>query len=541
VSKNTALKSTINLPKTSFKMKANLPVKEPRTLEWWDSIDVYSTIRASRADAKPYILHDGPPYGNASIHLGQALNKTLKDFVVKSRSMMGFDARYVPGWDCHGLPIEHRVDKELGERRASMGPLQIRQLSRDYAIKFIDVQRGEFYRLGVFWDRCLDAREERENLPNRKAIYRTIDRSYEAEIIRQLGRFFTKNAVYHGVKPVHWCYSCRTALAEAEVEYIDRVDPSIYVKFPVRALERRVPELAGREVSLVIWTTTPWTLPANLAVALHPSLVYLALDIDGETMIVAEGRAAEVAATLGWNSPTEIARFVGAELVGEGDDWIGTAAPISRPYPATDGPAAGDGVLILGEHVTLDAGTGCVHTAPQDRRRPAQPRSAASLRKPRTQLPALLAMHEPGLVSFDAPVVHLDGRGRPALPGAGADQRDELDPGPGRDPHRPDDRDSTRLVHFTPADLGRSDSRGCLLELHRERPAGVREGSGAVRPPRTTVPRGGLGCLVRQAEWRKRTRSIHLGRGTPRTLGSGYRELPDLRIQCGAVGTRAHR
>jgi isoleucyl-tRNA synthetase len=364
VSKNTALKSTINLPKTSFKMKANLPVKEPRTLEWWDSIDVYAAIRAARAGTKPYVLHDGPPYANGSIHLGQALNKTLKDFVVKSRSMMGFDARYVPGWDCHGLPIEHRVDKALGERRASMGPLQVRQLSRDYATKFIDVQRREFYRLGVFWDRRLDAHEEAEGLPNRKAIYRTIDRSYEAEIVRQLGRFFTKNAVYHGVKPVHWCYTCRTALAEAEVEYIDRVDPSIYVKFPVRGLEARVPQLAGRDVSLVIWTTTPWTLPANLAVALHPSLVYVALDVDGDTLIVAEGRQAEVAATLGWSSPTEVARFSGTELVGDGEDWIGTAAPISRPYPATDGPAAGDGVLILGEHVTLDAGTGCVHTAP---------------------------------------------------------------------------------------------------------------------------------------------------------------------------------
>jgi isoleucyl-tRNA synthetase len=364
VSKNVELKSTINLPKTAFSMKANLPRREPETLAWWDEIDVYRRIREARAGKPAYVLHDGPPYANGNIHLGQAMNKILKDFVVKSRSMSDRDAAYVPGWDCHGLPIEHRVDKELGSRKASMSPLEVRDRCRAYAEKFIEVQAGEFRRLGVLWDRKLDAREREERTPSRQAIYRTIDHTYEAEIIRQLSRFFAKGAVYHGVKPVHWCYSCKTALAEAEVEYADRRDTSIFVKFPVEGLGSRVPALDGRKVSVAIWTTTPWTLPANLAVTLHPDLTYLALDVDGEVMIVAEGLLEALRAPLGWEEATELARFTGAELVGSGDDWVGTGAPVERPYLAPAGAAAGPGVLILGDHVTLDAGTGCVHTAP---------------------------------------------------------------------------------------------------------------------------------------------------------------------------------
>jgi isoleucyl-tRNA synthetase len=345
-------------------MKANLPRREPEILDWWDGIDLYGQIRETREGLPTYVLHDGPPYANGHIHLGQALNKILKDFVVKSRSMMGRDALYVPGWDCHGLPIENRVDKELGVEKIKMHPLEVRERCRAYAERFIDVQRQEFRRLGVFWDRAGDAREETEGVPSRSAIYRTIDRTYEAEVIHQLGRFFTKGAVYHGVKPVHWCYSCKTALAEAEVEYGDRSDLSIYVKFPVRGLERRVGELAGRAVSTVIWTTTPWTLPANLAVALHPELPYVAVEIGDEVMIVAEGLLAKTGMVLGWTSPPVVARFTGRELVGEGDDWVGADAPVERPYRAPTGPAASDGVLILGDHVTLEAGTGCVHTAP---------------------------------------------------------------------------------------------------------------------------------------------------------------------------------
>ncbi len=345
-------------------MKANLPQREPEIQRFWERADAYGAIRRARRDAEPFVLHDGPPYANGNIHLGQALNKILKDFVVKSRNMMGRDAAYVPGWDCHGLPIEHRVDKELGPRKATLDRIAFRARCRAYAEKFIEVQSGEFLRLGVLWDRELDRAERESDAPSRRAIYRTIDRTYEAEIVRQLGRFFTAHAVYHGEKPVHWCWSCRTALAEAEVEYEDRTDPSIYVKMPVRGLERRVPALAGRSVALVIWTTTPWTLPANLAVAMHPDLPYVGVDVAGEVLIVAEGLLAEVAAKLDWGSPEVVARFTGRELVGEGDAWIGLDAPIERPYPTPHGPSAGPGVLVLGEHVTLDAGTGNVHTAP---------------------------------------------------------------------------------------------------------------------------------------------------------------------------------
>ncbi len=358
------LKSTISLPKTSFKMKANLPQKEPQTLEWWESINVYGKIREAHAGDPTFVFHDGPPYANGNIHLGQALNKTLKDFVVKSRSMMGRDARYVPGWDCHGLPIEHRVDKELGAKKAGMHPLHVRERCRRYALKFIKVQRKEFRRLGVFWDWTLDAEEEKHDAPNRTAIYRTLDRSYEAEVIRQMGRFFTNGSIYHGVKPVHWCWSCKTALAEAEVEHADRTDPSIYVRLPVANTASRIPELDGLNVAVLIWTTTPWTLPANLAVALHAQLDYVAVRRGDAAWIVAAGLLAAVSDACGWDEPEVLARFKGAQLVGEGDDWVGEALPVDRPYLAPSGAAARPGVLILGNHVTLEAGTGCVHTAP---------------------------------------------------------------------------------------------------------------------------------------------------------------------------------
>jgi len=364
VSKNTTLKSTLNLPRTSFSMKANLPKREPEILDWWDSVDVYAKIGEANAGKPTYVLHDGPPYANAHIHLGQALNKILKDFVVKSRSMMGHNARYVPGWDCHGLPIELRVDRELGERMDGMDALEIRRRCREHAERFIDVQRQDFRRLGVLWDRAGDAHEEAQGAPSRRAIYRTIDHAYEAEIIRNLGRFFTKGAVYHGVKPVHWCASCETALAEAEVEYMDRTDPSIWVRFPLKGAEQRIPALAGRRTALLIWTTTPWTLPANLAVTLHPDLRYVALDINGENLIIAEGLLEPVSSTLGWRDPKVVAGFRGEELVGSGEEWAGRSVPVERPYLAPSGDAAGDGVMLLGEHVTLEAGSGCVHTAP---------------------------------------------------------------------------------------------------------------------------------------------------------------------------------
>ena len=345
-------------------MKADLARREPETLEWWGRIGLYRRVREARRGRPTFVLHDGPPYANGHIHLGQALNKILKDIVVKSRSMAGHDASYVPGWDCHGLPIERRVEQELGAERGSLHPLELRRRCRECAEHFIRVQGEEFRRLGVVWDHAQDAREEAAGAPNRSAIYRTIDRAYEAEIVRQLGRFFTQGSVYYGVKPVHWCTTCKTALAEAEVEYEERRDPSIWVRFPVRGLEERVPELAGRDVALVAWTTTPWTLPANLAIALHPDLPYVAIEVGRSTFIVAEGLMAQTAGKLGWDAPHVVARFTGRELVGEGASSIGAAASIDRPYPTATGPAAGPGRLVLGEHVTLEAGTGAVHTAP---------------------------------------------------------------------------------------------------------------------------------------------------------------------------------
>ena len=350
MSPNVELKSTIALPKTDFPMKADLPKREPTILEWWDAIDAYGRVQEARAGRPSFVFHDGPPYANNNIHLGQGLNKILKDFVVKSRSMMGFDTPYVPGWDCHGLPIEHRVDKDLGPKKAGLSALAVRALCRAHAEKYIGIQKSEFRRLGVFWNRALDAREEAENAPSRRATYRTIDRTYEAEIVRQLGGFFSRGSVYYGDKPVHWCFSDKTALAEAEVEYEERTDPSVYVKLPVRGLEAKVPELAGKKAAFVVWTTTPWTLPANLAVAVHPDLPYVAVEVGGEALIVAEGLLKDVAEKLSWGSPRIIARFVGKQIDRGGE--------VERPY--ADGP----GVIVVGTHVTLDAGTGVVHTAP---------------------------------------------------------------------------------------------------------------------------------------------------------------------------------
>ncbi len=345
-------------------MKAGLPNREPRTLSWWSKIDVFNRIRKSREKDEPYGLHDGPPYANGQIHLGHALNKILKDIVVKSRTMMGYDADYIPGWDCHGLPIEHHMDKKLGSKKANMTALQFRAACREYAERFIVIQGDEFQRLGIFWDRATDTSEHDADAPNRTAIYRTLDRTYEAEIIRQVGRFFENGAIYHGEKPVHWCPSCRTALAEAEVEYEDRTDPSVYVKFPVQGLDARVPELSGRKVVLLIWTTTPWTLPANLAVALHPELPYAAVEVGDEVHIIAEGLLEQVREKLSWGGTPVLARFTGAELLGQGDDYIGGGARVERPYTMETGPGAGPGLVILGDHVTLEAGTGNVHTAP---------------------------------------------------------------------------------------------------------------------------------------------------------------------------------
>ncbi|MRR35056.1 isoleucine--tRNA ligase, partial [bacterium] len=252
-------KNTLNLPVTDFPMKGNLPQREPEILAGWQKSDLYGKLAAAGEGKPRYVLHDGPPYANGHIHIGHALNKILKDVILKSKRMQGFDAPYVPGWDCHGLPIELQVEKNLGSRKHETTKLQMRKQCREYAEKFVKIQREEFERLGVLgdWDRP----------------YLTMTHDYEGITARELARFADNGGLYKGKKPVHWCSSCVTALAEAEVEYADKTSPSIYVKFLLQDdISAAVPALAGKKVSLVIWTTTPWTIPANLAVALHPEL-----------------------------------------------------------------------------------------------------------------------------------------------------------------------------------------------------------------------------------------------------------------------------
>jgi len=329
-------KGTLNLPQTGFPMRANLAQREPDILARWESTDLYRAM-TSRGHARgKFVLHDGPPYANGHIHIGHALNKILKDIIVKYRGMSGYRAEYVPGWDCHGLPIEHQVDKNLGAKKEAIPTGEKRKLCRDYAAKFIDIQRKEFKRLGILGDW--------EN------PYLTMSFGYEAGILREFGRFVESGAVYKGTKPVYWCAACRTALAEAEVEYADHTSPSIYVKFRfIDPPEKIHPALAGRKVSFVIWTTTPWTIPANLGIALHPDFTYVALEAGDDVYVVAEGLAESFAAEVGLKTVKRLASFGAAHM---------ERLRCRHPF------AERDSILVLGNYVTLEAGTGCVHTAP---------------------------------------------------------------------------------------------------------------------------------------------------------------------------------
>ena len=290
-------KDTVNLPRTAFPMKANLQTTEPQVIARWNETGVYARLRERRAGAPTFILHDGPPYANGRIHIGHALNKVLKDFIVKSKSMAGFDAPYVPGWDCHGLPIELKVDRELGPKKRAMSVADFRRECRAYAEKYVQIQRADFERLGIMgtWDEP----------------YLTMNFPYQAAIVRALGRFVEQGMVYKGKKPVHWCIHCRTALAEAEVEYDDHASPSIYVEFALdpasaAALAERVPETKGRRVSTLIWTTTPWTIPSNLGIAFHPEFAYGLYPVDDRVVFVAEGLAAQVSETPDFLSVPEL-------------------------------------------------------------------------------------------------------------------------------------------------------------------------------------------------------------------------------------------
>jgi isoleucyl-tRNA synthetase len=333
-------KDTVNLPRTAFPMKASLQTAEPEALARWKAMNLYGLIREKRRGAPKFVLHDGPPYANGQIHLGTALNKVLKDLVVKSRTMAGFDAPYVPGYDCHGLPIELRVERELGPKKRDLSMADFRRACRAYAERFIGVMTTEFERLMVFgdWDHP----------------YVTMSFQYQADIARVLGKLVERGLVYKGKKPVHWCIHCRTALAEAEVQYEDHSSPSIFVEFPLNPESRsdlgsRFPALAGREVSVLIWTTTPWTIPSNLAVAFHPEFDYAAYDVDGRAVIVAESLAESVGRIVGRAFDRPVARMKGAALEG-----------IRFRHPLYDR----DSVGVLADYVTLEQGTGAVHTAP---------------------------------------------------------------------------------------------------------------------------------------------------------------------------------
>jgi isoleucyl-tRNA synthetase len=339
------LKTTLNLPKTGFAMKANLPQNEPAMLARWEAMRIYDRIREARAGAPLYVLHDGPPYANGPIHLGTGMNKCLKDFVVKSKTMAGFDSPYVPGWDCHGLPIEIKVDNMLGRKKLQMSPLEVRRECRKYAEKYLNLQREQFKRLGVLgrWDRP----------------YSTMDPEYESVVLASLYTFFENAFVYKGLRPVYWCIHDQTALAEAEVEYENHTSPGVWVKYRMQSDPRTLdPEIAerrifeGKPVNTIIWTTTPWTLPASMAVAFHPHEQYVALDADGEIYIVAERLAGETAQKVGFKDWKIVARFPGERLE---HLWF------YHPFlPWEQRRILG----VLADYVTMDQGTGVVHTAP---------------------------------------------------------------------------------------------------------------------------------------------------------------------------------
>ena len=342
----TDYKSTLNLPKTGFPMKGNLAQREPEIQKHWESAGLYQQIREARSGQPKFILHDGPPYANGDIHIGHAVNKVIKDIIVKSRTLDGYDAPYVPGWDCHGLPIELQVEKKVGKPGGKVNAAGFRVACREYAGKQIDKQRTDFKRLGVFgdWDRP----------------YLTMDFQTEADIIRALGKIVANGHVHKGYKPVHWCTDCGSALAEAEVEYKDKESFTIDVRFQVvdaEALMARchaIPDGHGEgTLSLVIWTTTPWTLPANQAVALNPGLEYVIVQAEGpqgkERLMVAEGLLKETMDR--WNI-----EHYHVIAYGRGDAFEGLR--LKHCFYDREVP------VILGEHVTLEAGTGAVHTAP---------------------------------------------------------------------------------------------------------------------------------------------------------------------------------
>ncbi|MDY6820696.1 MAG: isoleucine--tRNA ligase [Deferribacterota bacterium] len=338
-------KDTLNLPKTDFPMKAKLTQKEPERIKWWQNLDIYSKILNERDESKKYILHDGPPYANGHIHMGHALNKILKDIIVKIKLLEGYYSPYIPGWDCHGLPIEHQVDKQLGSKKSSLSKAEIRKKCRDYAEKYIDIQRKEFIRLGVFGDWYNP--------------YITMDYTYESIIVRELYKFFENKGVIRSSKPVYWCASCVTALAEAEVEYYNHKSPSIFVKFEADLdTNEKLNIDKNKKIYFVIWTTTPWTLPANLAIAVHPNFNYAFINIlktnnknlDNNTILVIEEELAKNIVNQFGVKEYKIEKIVNGKQLEN----------LEAIHPFYNRKSK----LILADHVTKDQGTGLVHTAP---------------------------------------------------------------------------------------------------------------------------------------------------------------------------------
>jgi isoleucyl-tRNA synthetase len=326
-------KKTLNLPKTSFPMKGNLPVKEPEILKFWDKKTIFSTLAKSRKGKPKFILHDGPPYANGDIHVGHTLNKVLKDIIVRYKNMTGYDAYFVPGWDCHGQPIEHQVEKQLGEKKKSISLVELRSRCRQYALKFVQRQKKEFQRLGIIgdWDNP----------------YLTLDYEYEATNVSVFSKLYQEGRIYKGRKPIHWCFNCHTALAEAEIEYSPKTSPSIYIKFPLTSNFDLLSKYKQKK-NLLAWTTTPWTLPANVAVAVHPEADYLAFLAEGEVYIIASKLLEAVQEVF----PVELevlVNFKGSQLNG-----LKTEHPLE----------AKESLVVNADFVDLAQGTGCVHIAP---------------------------------------------------------------------------------------------------------------------------------------------------------------------------------
>ncbi|MFK4764959.1 isoleucine--tRNA ligase [Desulfobaculum sp. SPO524] len=331
-------KKTLHLPRTKFPMKANLTQNEPKTLKFWQDTDVYKTMIEANEGQESYTLHDGPPYANGHIHLGTAMNKVIKDIIVKHKNMQGIKAEYVPGWDCHGLPIEHKVGQELKAKgKTDLPALTIRKICRSYAEKWMKTQRKEFQRLGVLgtWDNP----------------YLTMRPSYEAATARELGRFMAKGGVVRNKKPIYWCNDCKTALAEAEVEYADHTSPSIFVRFPLtdKKVTDIIPEADPAKTFVCIWTTTPWTLPSNMAIAFHADYDYVCVKKGDEFYILAEELLASCAEKFGWDEYTTVATLKGEKFEG-----------LKARHCIYDR----ESLLVLADYVTLESGTGCVHTAP---------------------------------------------------------------------------------------------------------------------------------------------------------------------------------